>query len=116
MEVKRIYANLCVREDAGCTALMRGPLVYCLEEADNGTGQNALLLPAGSEIIERQTSDELLGDYIGLEAAGLRLKGDSEALYSETPPRAGGTMIYAVPYFLWGNRTAGEMRVWIRET
>ena len=116
MEVKRIYANLCVREDAGCTALTRGPLVYCLEEADNGKRQNTLLLPAGSEIMERQKSDELLGDYIGLEAAGLRLQGDSEALYSETPPRAGGTMIYAVPYFLWGNRTAGEMRVWIRET
>lgn len=116
MEVKRIYAHLCVREDAGCTALMRGPLVYCMEEADNGKGQNALLLPAGSEIIEKQKSDAALGDYIGLEAAGLRLEGDSEALYSETPPRAIETKICAVPYFLWGNRTAGEMRVWIRET
>ena len=31
MSVKRMYANPNVRQDAGCVALQRGPLVYCLE-------------------------------------------------------------------------------------
>lgn len=115
MEIKRIYANLMVREDTGCIALMRGPLVYCIEEADNGTGQNALLLPAGSEVREYRKYDGALGDYVGLEADGLRLEDNRDALYSETPPREVNTRICAVPYFLWGNRQAGEMRVWIRE-
>ncbi|MDR0709676.1 MAG: glycoside hydrolase family 127 protein, partial [Spirochaetaceae bacterium] len=37
MPVNFVEANPHVREDSGKTALMRGPVVYCLEEADNGT-------------------------------------------------------------------------------
>lgn len=115
MEIRRIYANLMVREDTGCTALMRGPLVYCMEEADNGKGLNRLLLPADAEVRVCRKNDGILGDYAGLEADGLRLEGNCDALYSETPPREVNAKIYAVPYFLWGNRQTGEMRVWIRE-
>lgn len=34
--VRRVYANPRVRADAGCTAFMRGPVVYCFEGIDNG--------------------------------------------------------------------------------
>ena len=35
MKIRKIYANLKVREDAGCVAFMRGPIVYCFEGVDN---------------------------------------------------------------------------------
>ena len=34
-----------VRQDAGRVALMRGPLVYCVETTDNGEDLNAIVLP-----------------------------------------------------------------------
>ena len=36
MPVERIEAHPSVRQDAGRVALQRGPVVYCLEEVDNG--------------------------------------------------------------------------------
>ena len=36
MEVRMIAAKEAVREDMGKVAVMRGPVVYCLEETDNG--------------------------------------------------------------------------------
>ena len=35
MKIRKIYANLKVREDAGCVAFLRGPMVYCFEGVDN---------------------------------------------------------------------------------
>ena len=37
------------------------------------------------------------------------------ALYSEEPPKTEAAPLRAVPYYAWGNRGGGEMRVWIRE-
>jgi DUF1680 family protein len=45
MPVRRLYGNPQVRQQAGKVALQRGPLVYCLEEADNGTNLHNLSLP-----------------------------------------------------------------------
>ena len=36
VKARWVAANPKVREDAGKAALMKGPLVYCLEECDNG--------------------------------------------------------------------------------
>ena len=36
MPVRRVYGNPLVRHVAGKVAIQRGPLVYCLEQADNG--------------------------------------------------------------------------------
>lgn len=38
MKVKVMQADSRVRQDEGKVAIMRGPVVYCLEEADNGQG------------------------------------------------------------------------------
>lgn len=45
MPVRRVYGNPLVRHQAGQVALQRGPLVYCLEQADNGEALHNLLLP-----------------------------------------------------------------------
>lgn len=41
LPVRKIYASTHVREDVGCVALMRGPVVYCFEGADNGANLQA---------------------------------------------------------------------------
>ena len=38
MPAERLYAHLNVRMDVGRAALRRGPLIYCVEEADNPGG------------------------------------------------------------------------------
>ncbi|MCP6434886.1 glycoside hydrolase family 127 protein, partial [Klebsiella pneumoniae] len=42
MPVRRVYGNPQVRQQAGKVALQRGPLIYCLEEADNGANLHNL--------------------------------------------------------------------------
>ena len=39
-----------------------------------------------------------------------------EELYSAEPPRAVSASLRAVPYYAWGNRGPGGMRVWVPET
>ena len=46
MPVRRVYGNPLVRHVAGKVAIQRGPLVYCLEQADNGESLHNLWLPA----------------------------------------------------------------------
>jgi hypothetical protein len=41
---RALFANPLVRQDAGRAALMRGPMVYCVEATDNGEGLNGIRL------------------------------------------------------------------------
>ncbi|WP_083180265.1 glycoside hydrolase family 127 protein [Paenibacillus yonginensis] len=138
MRPQRIYANPLVRADAGKVALQRGPLVYCLEETDNGALLPALSLPRDAEIREAAGTGDVLEGAVLLEVDGLRLedgdwtenKGeedyekndrinnvnkDEDSLYRSTPAAVKPQKLTAVPYTLWGNRKPGEMLVWIRE-
>lgn len=114
MRVRRLYGTVRVRDTAGQTALMRGPVVYCLEGVDNGPYLQALRLPRDAQIREVRETEGVLKGCITLAADGLR-EADSDALYSETAPACEKAELRAVPYCLWGNRGRGQMRVWIRE-
>ena len=51
MPVERLYAHPNVRADVGRVALRRGPLVFCLEQVDNGdVPVNSLRLPRGAKL------------------------------------------------------------------
>ncbi|MBE5779862.1 MAG: glycoside hydrolase family 127 protein [Clostridiales bacterium] len=113
MEVRRIYCNPAVRENAGCVALCRGPVVYALEEADNGKNLAALRLGRDVEIHTEKQSGEL-GDITLLKAVGKRLA-PTEDLYTDIPFAQQEASITFIPYYAWGNRGLGEMRVWIHE-
>ncbi|TGV96317.1 glycoside hydrolase family 127 protein, partial [Mesorhizobium sp. M2E.F.Ca.ET.154.01.1.1] len=45
MSMARVFANPQVRQDIGRVALARGPLIYCVEETDNGAGLHRIALP-----------------------------------------------------------------------
>ena len=114
IEPRRVYANTRVRANSGCVALMRGPIVYCLEETDNGHDLSALRLPRINVITAKHENVESIGNIVVLEAEGTRMQ-SCESLYSDTPPEGKPVTLQAVPYYAWGNRESGGMRVWIQE-
>ena len=116
MPVRRIYANTKVRKDAGLVCLMRGPVVYAMEEADNGKQLWNLALPCETAVLAVEKNDPELGFYVALNAEGIRYEAVvNDELYSEEKPAADRQPLVFIPYYLWGNRMPGEMRVWVQE-
>ncbi|MBP0968649.1 MAG: glycoside hydrolase family 127 protein [Oscillospiraceae bacterium] len=114
MEPTRMYANPRVRADIGCVAFMRGPVVYCFEQADNGEDLMALRAYRDGKLSVHRQRLGGLGEYPILTVKGARLI-DSGELYSDEPFDTEDVTLKAVPYYLWGNRGKGGMRVWIGE-
>jgi DUF1680 family protein len=115
MPPERLYAHPNVRMDVGRVALRRGPLIYCVEEADNPGGPvQRLTLPRGAPLsVERA---DAFGGAAMLKAPAKELiPADGGALYSTAPPISRDATLAAVPYFLWANREPGSMQVWIAE-
>jgi uncharacterized protein len=115
MPAERIYANPEVAADAGRVALKRGPVVYCLEAADNDAPMHRIALPRSSSIEPHFEADLLTG--IGtLTADAMAVRDwENDALYRTDPPAAQPITLRAIPYSFWGNRESEEMSVWIRE-
>lgn len=114
MPVETIHANPRVGANQGRVALMRGPLVYCLESADNGASLNSIVL--GQKPAFRCEAVDELGGVVAIEAdASREVAADPEALYSALAPRREPAKMRAVPYYAWDNREPGEMLVWVRK-
>jgi DUF1680 family protein len=116
MPVCLMEANPHVRDNQGKLALMRGPLVYCLEEKDNGTELYKLHggMPKDFNI---QYEDQLLGGVKVISFTGKKEKDwRDQSLY-----RVRGEVEYEdrelkfIPYYAWANRGGGEMTVWFNK-
>ena len=118
MTIRRVYANPRVRHTAGKVAIQRGPLVYCLEEADNGADLHNLSLPKTSAFREIQGVGVLKGKVL-LQAEGLRVPTAQEEkpLYSfdNRLTVVDKQTLTFIPWFSWANRGEGEMRIWVDE-
>ncbi len=116
MPVERVYADPRVRADLGKVAIQRGPIVYCLEQADNGPDLRALSLPAGAEL-RAESDPSLLGGVVTVSGSGLASVSSPGALYGRDrrKEKAVERKLLFVPYYAWANREPGEMAVWIRE-
>ena len=118
MPVTRMYSHPLVRANAGKVALQRGPLVYCLEEADQGPHLHEIILPKSAALRETW-AEELLGGVVTVEAEGTRLSelGWQGGLYSSAArPAEQRVPLKFIPYYAWANRGEGEMTVWVRES
>ena len=119
MPVRRVYGNPLVRHQAGQVALQRGPLVYCLEEADNGANLHNLALPADSEFRVFEGKG-IFAHKMLIQAEGVThdaAEAGSEALWQYDRPavqRQPKTLTF-IPWFSWANRGEGEMRIWVDE-
>ena len=112
-----VRANPNVREDVGKTALVKGPLVYCLEETDNGENLPAIFVDTKQEVRE-MFEPELLGGVTTLRFKGKKLNVDTwkdGALYDSREMTFEEVDLKAVPYHCWDNRKTGEMLVWMKE-
>jgi hypothetical protein len=116
MPAERLYAHPDVRTDVGRVALRRGPLIYCVEEADNPGGPvQRLTLPREAPITVERASGFAGATTLKAPAKALA-SADGDALYSTRPPAARDATLTALPYFLWANRQPGSMEVWIAES
>ena len=113
MEVRLMASHGQVRENAGKVAVTRGPLVYCLEEADNGKNLHQLLLDAqGSYKVQEE---EICGKTVNSVAfPGYRRKQGENSLYhvyarEELLP----VSLKFVPYYMSANRGENEIQVWV---
>ncbi len=117
MPVSLVEANPLVREDVGKLAVTRGPLVYCLEETDNGKVLQDLLL-SGDPDFEETFEKELLKGVVTLKAQGKKISRrgwDGTTLYrTYRGDKYEDHPLKFVPYYSWANRGEGEMMVWIR--
>lgn len=114
MHARRVYANTRVRADLGKVAVMRGPMVYCLEQVDNGPVVEALCLPRDSALTETVRPDKL-GGIVEITAPGKRMVSADEALYSDQAPVLEDATLTFIPYYAWANRGENEMTVYVRE-
>jgi hypothetical protein len=109
MPVRHIKANSQVEADKGRVALMRGPLVYCFEGADNGAAAKNLAIPAGAEFTQEYRSN-LLGGVTILQA-------NATGVF-QTPLNtvvAAPSKVTAIPYYANANRGTCPMQVWMAE-
>ncbi|NQT93864.1 MAG: glycoside hydrolase family 127 protein [Lentisphaerae bacterium] len=114
MPVERVEAHPAARQNCGRVALQRGPVVYCLEQADNGPRLSDITLPAGSHFTVRNGRSGILAGIPLIHASALRRETAnwSGQLYSSGRSARKPCRITAIPYFLWANRDPGEMLVW----
>jgi len=99
-----------------CVAVDRGPLVYCLEQADHPAGiliDDIHLVNGDGTAVWRP---DLLGGVTAIELTGRTTSGGAP-LYQPRPAddvQPGRlARLTAIPYFAWANRGPGPMRMWI---
>ncbi|MFW5995222.1 MAG: hypothetical protein ACOCRN_03845, partial [Spirochaetia bacterium] len=127
MPVRLVGAHPKVRANYGRVAVQRGPLVYCLEECDNGADLHSVSLSTDPQFTVSD-NEELPNGVRTITARGYtvartasrgplyRDDGPEGALYrdgSASPTLREKTLTF-IPYYCWANREAGEMIVWIR--
>src|SRR5690606_13500251 len=98
-------------------AIRRGPLVYCLEQTDNHAAIERVRLPRNASL-SAENRDDLFGGIVTIVTdGGAEADADdwADRLYRTEPPKYEATRLTAVPYYLWNNREAGRMLVWIPE-
>jgi DUF1680 family protein len=117
MPAERIYAHPSVRMNAGRVALKRGPLVYCVEEADNPGGPVQRLKLGRDAPLRVEPRGDLFGGIVTVASPGYRLSDDgwNDTLYRSTAPAEAPAKLTALPYYLWNNRGPGSMLVWLVE-
>ncbi|TCL54633.1 hypothetical protein EDD76_11956 [Kineothrix alysoides] len=114
MPGRKIFANQRVRDNAGCVALMRGPIVYCFEGVDNGENIQALRIPKEMKAEPFLWKEGVLKGNVCLRMEGYCMEGNNE-LYSEERPAKKHAELTAIPYYAWANRGENQMRVWMLE-
>lgn len=109
MPVQMVKSNTHVEADKDRLALMRGPVLYCFEGADNGAAVQNLIIAPGTTFTP-EYKRELLGGVTVLTGTATALFEDGNGQKLSEPFR-----VTAVPYFANANRGTTPMQVWMAE-
>ena len=114
MEVRFYQADGRVREDFGKAAVMRGPIVYCAEEADNGKSLHEYqILPSQPVQAGEITIEGSKYPSLSVSARKRRKTEQTGRLYvTYEAPKYEPAQLHMIPYFAWANRGENEMAVW----
>lgn len=108
MNVKRIVSRPEVKQNADRVALQRGPLVYCVEGADNGGEAWNFILPDNARFTTSFQTNLLRGvTIIQFDAPAVQVTADGQSVKTEAKN------ITAIPYYAWCNRGQNPMQVWL---
>lgn len=116
-ETRVMEANPLVEESRGQVAVMRGPVLYCLESNDLGdnTSIDDIVLAIDAQF---STVETTIGDSrivaLETEAYVRRQEGWEGQLYRKAAASKVKKTIRLIPYYAWGNRGKGDMTVWIQ--
>lgn len=110
MPVYFVESNPLVYENCGRYAVMRGPVVYCAEEKDNGKVLRDIVLDSGAEIEE--VFDEAYGMPV-IKIKAYRRKAKTSLYYKKTDDKEEITA-KLIPYYAFANRGESEMLVWLQ--
>lgn len=104
-----IQSSPYVQENAGRAALQMGPLIYCLEEVDNGKDLRNIY-------VDKSLNPSIQYDnYFGANtiiADGYRPLNTSK-LYSPWNEKTEKAELKFIPYYAFANRGESEMIVWV---
>lgn len=108
MNIHRVEANPKVEADINKVALERGPIVYCLEAADNGDIFRKLILPDNAALTASFDQSKFNGLNV-ITGEGIVFTPSSDGLSIQSKKQA----FTAIPYYSWCNRGKNTMQVWI---
>lgn len=99
-----------VRENAGRICLTAGPVVYCLEEKDNGAALNALSVKTNAVFYSKFDFVYGMNIYFceGYRKIAKRDEAFGDHIYKKEKVR-----LKWIPYFAFGNRGKSDMLVWV---
>jgi DUF1680 family protein len=108
MPVRMIESRGELKFNNNRVALQRGPLIYCVEGADNDGKAWNLIVPANSTF-NTVKSTVLSENIIALQGQlpVVNVSGDGTSLQTSTKT------ITAIPYYSWCNRGSNQMQVWL---
>jgi uncharacterized protein len=108
MEAMRIVAGEQLKQNNGRIAIQRGPIVYCIEGADNNGKAWNIVIPENTkfETIDYKVLDEPV-KALTAEVPAISVSEDGISLKTEKKK------IIAIPYYTWANRGKNEMQVWL---
>lgn len=103
MEVRRVVADQRVQENRGRMAVERGPMVFCAEWPDADGGKVLDLLFDAKTQLKPSFDREFYGGATVISTEARKI----------VNPTAAAKPVRLIPYYLWANRGAGEMSVWL---
>ena len=108
MDVRKVVSRAEVQANRDRVALQRGPLVYCVEGADNGGNAWNFLLSADGALTTRPFT--VAGEPV------VAIEADVSAFAASpdgTEVTSSAKKVVAIPYYAWANRGANQMQVWL---